>query len=56
MAADAYFNVTSAAIIDVPKGCCFSISVENVSAAGTDTPAPTINVQNANLTVTAKSL
>ena len=45
-----YFNVTSTAIITVPKGCCFSVSVENTSAlvAGI---APEINVQNANLTV-----
>ena len=45
-AVENYFNVTSTAIIDVPKGCCFNISVENVS--DDDTP---INVQNANLTV-----
>lgn len=48
-----YFNVTSTAIITVPKGCCANISVENTSE-GTDpeTPAPAINVQNANLVVT----
>lgn len=47
-----YFNVTSTAIITVPKGCCFTVAVENTSS-GTDatTPAPAINVQNANLTV-----
>lgn len=51
-AADEYFNVTSTAIITVPKGCCFNISVENVSEpADATTPAPQINVQNANLTV-----
>lgn len=53
-AADEYFNVTSTAIITVPKGCCFNVSVDNVSES-TDpatTPAPQINVQNANLTVT----
>lgn len=44
-AVDEYFNVTSTAIITVPKGCCFNMSVENVS----DTEA--INVQNANMTV-----
>ena len=47
-----YFNVTSTAIINVPKGCCFTVAVENTSApptaAGT---APEINVINANLTV-----
>ena len=47
-----YFNVTSTAIITVPKGCCFNISVENTSEGTTPTtPAPAINVQNANLTV-----
>lgn len=52
-AVDAYFHVTSADIITVPKGCCFNISVENVSesAAPLTTPAPQINVQNANMTV-----
>jgi len=52
-AAEDYFNVTSTAIITVPKGCCFNISVENTSESATPatTPAPQINVQNANLTV-----
>lgn len=48
-----FFNVTSTAIIDIPKGCCFNVSVENVSES-TDPatiPAPPILVQNANLTV-----
>lgn len=48
-----YFNVTSTAIITVPKGCCENISVENTSeSADPLTPAPAINVQNANLVVT----
>lgn len=51
-AAGDYFNVTSTAIITVPKGCCFNIAVENVSEADGATPAQPINVQNANLTVT----
>lgn len=48
-----YFNVTSTAIITVPKGCCFNVSVENTSESATPatTPAPPINVQNANMTV-----
>lgn len=48
-----FFNVTSTAIINVPKGCCFNISVENVSESEdpATTPAPPILVQNANLTV-----
>jgi len=44
-AVDQYFNVTSTAIVTVPKGCCFNISVENTSVGGS------INVQNANLVV-----
>jgi hypothetical protein len=48
---DNYFNVTSTAIITVPKGCCFNVSVENVSEAPIGDVAPAINVQNANLTV-----
>lgn len=52
-AIDEYFNVTSTAIITVPKGCCVNVSVENTSeAADATTPAPAINVQNANMTVT----
>lgn len=48
-----YFNVTSTAIVTVPKGCCFNVSVENTSESTTPatTPAPPINVQNANLVV-----
>lgn len=44
-----FFNVTSTAIITVPKGCCFNVSVQNTSTGTTTNPA--INVQNANLTV-----
>ena len=54
-AVDTYGNVTSTAIVTVPKGCCFNVTVENTSAIPT-TPAganaPAINVQNANLVVT----
>ena len=50
-AVDEYFNVTSTAIITVPRGCCFNMSVENASESAdpATTPAPQINVQNANL-------
>ena len=53
-AVDNYFNVTSTAIVTVPKGCCVNVSVENTSESATPatTPAPAINVQNANLTIT----
>lgn len=52
-AAEDYGNVTSTAIIKVPRGCCFSLSVENVPATAdpTVTPAPVISVQNANFVV-----
>lgn len=51
-AVDEYFNVTSTAIITIPKGCCFNVSVENVSFGATAADTPTaINVQNANLVV-----
>ncbi|MBO7670062.1 MAG: hypothetical protein J6S60_05685 [Oscillospiraceae bacterium] len=51
--ANNFFNVTSTAIITVPKGCCTSIAVENTSGpAEAGGVAPEILVQNANLTVT----
>jgi threonine dehydrogenase-like Zn-dependent dehydrogenase len=43
-AVEEYFNVTSTAFITVPKGCCFTLAVENTS----DIP---IDVENANLVV-----
>jgi hypothetical protein len=53
-AVDEYGNVTSTAIVVVPKGCCFSMSVRYVSGI-TDDPAavpdPVIEVQNANLVI-----
>lgn len=51
---DTYGNVTSTALITVPKGCCFSIGVRYVDATTDDpatTPTPTISVQNANLVI-----
>ena len=52
-AAEDYGNVTSTAIIKVPRGCCFSLSVENIPATTdpTVTPAPVIEMQNANLVI-----
>lgn len=49
-----YGNVTSTAIITVPKGCCFSLSVRYVDATNDDptvTPTPVITVQNSNLVI-----
>lgn len=42
--AEAFFNVYSSVFIDVPRGCCVSVSVRNVS----DIP---VDIQNANLIV-----
>ena len=52
-AAEEFGNVTSTAIIKVPRGCCFSMSVDSVSATTdpTATPAPVIEMQNGNLTI-----
>ena len=52
-AVDEYFNVTSTALVTVPRGCCFTLSVRYVPAAEdpTVTPAPVINLQNANLVI-----
>ncbi len=52
-AAEEYGNVTSTAIIKVPRCCCYSLGVEAVPATTdpTVTPAPLISVQNANLTI-----
>lgn len=49
---DNFFNVTSTAIITVPRGCCYTVSVENDSMpAAPGGVAPEILVKNANLTV-----
>jgi hypothetical protein len=53
-AVEEFGNVTSTAIITVPKGCCFSLSVIYVDATVDDaavTPTPTIEVQNSNLVI-----
>lgn len=52
-AVEEYGNVTSTAIVTVPKGCCFSLSVRHVPATDdpTATPAPVIEMQNANLVI-----
>lgn len=53
-AVEEFGNVTSTAIIKVPRCCCFSLSVDAVPATTdpTVTPAPVIEIQNANLTIT----
>ena len=42
-AVENYFNVHGDTFIEVPRGCCASVSIKNTSAIA-------INVQNANLT------
>lgn len=54
-AVEEYGNLTSTAIITVPKGCCFTVAIDYVDATTDDpatTPTPLIEVQNANLTIT----
>ena len=43
-AAEEFFNVFSAVFVDVPRGCCVTISVRNTSTEA-------IDVQNANLII-----
>mgnify|MGYP004458831781 FL=1 len=43
-AAGSAFNVATAAFVDVPRNCCASLAIKNISAQ-------TINVANANLMV-----
>lgn len=53
-AVDEYGNVTSTAIITIPKGCCFTVAVEYIDATtedATTTPTPSINAINSNLTI-----
>ena len=53
-AAEQYFNVTSTAIIDVPRGCCVTVALENVNAGvgGEIADEQAISVADGNLTVT----
>lgn len=43
-ATGAFFNVSSAIFIDVPRGCCYTVAVENTSTQE-------IDVQNANIII-----
>lgn len=47
-AVEQYFNVKSSVFIDVPKGCCLSVSIKNTSDED-------ILVQNANLIITREA-
>lgn len=57
-AVNEYGNVTCTKIVKVPFGCCPSVAVEAVNGnvgLPAAVPAPTINVVNANLTITPVS-
>ena len=45
---EAFFNITSTAFIDVPRGCCLSVGVENTSTIP-------ITLENANLVITREA-
>ena len=47
-AVEQFFNVKSSIFIDVPRGCCVTVSVQNISDEA-------IAVQNANLIVTREA-
>lgn len=52
---DEYGNVTSRAVVDVPKGCCFTVAVEYVNGTVDDptvVPTPLINVIDGSLSIT----
>lgn len=53
-AVDEYGNVTSRATIDVPRGCCFTVSVEYVNGTVNDpatVPTPLINIIDGSLKI-----
>ncbi len=52
--AEEYGNVTSRAVVDVPRGCCFTVSVEYVNGTVDDptvVPTPLINVIDGSLSI-----
>ena len=53
-AVDEHGNVTSRATVDVPRGCCFTASVEYVNGTVNDpatVPTPLINVVDGSLSI-----
>ena len=53
-AVDEYGNVTSRATVDVPRGCCFTVSVEYVNGTVDDpatVPTPLISVIDGSLSI-----
>lgn len=54
-AVETYGNVTSRAVVDVPRGCCFTVAVEFVNGSVNDpatVPTPLINVIDGSLSIT----
>ena len=54
-AVDEYGGITSRATVDVPKGCCFTVSVEYVNGTVDDpatVPTPAINVIDGSMSIT----
>ena len=47
-AVEQFFNVSASVFIDVPRGCCVTVSAKNISTQA-------INVQNANLIITREA-
>ena len=47
-AAEQFFNVGADAFVDVPRGCCVTVSVKNISTQA-------IDVQNVNLIITREA-
>jgi len=53
-AVEEYGGVTSRAIVDVPRGCCFTVSVEYINGIINNpaaTPTPLINVIDGSLSI-----
>lgn len=51
-AAEEAWNITSLATVDVPRGCCMTVSLRSVAADPEETPAPVITVLNGALRIT----
>lgn len=47
-AAEEYGNVTSTALVTVPRGCCFSVSVRAVSGITDSTTTPPVSISQIN--------
>lgn len=50
-----FWNVSGFKTIEVPRGCCVTVAVENVSPAAGATPNPTITMRNLNVSAVRTS-